>query len=224
MVDEETGRVVDKDNKGRGYELTKGKYVEIEPEELDAVEIESTRTVEIDSFVPREEIDKRYFDRPYYIIPSEKTGADAFAVVRDAMKDKDRVALGRIVIAGREHILAVEPLGKGMVGTTLRYDYEVRGEKSYFKDVPKVRVPKDMVKIAEHILESKAGHFRPKTFKDRYENALKKLVRRKAKGHKIEVHKKDKEKEDNVIDLMEALKNSVKHKTGKRRRPHRKAA
>jgi DNA end-binding protein Ku len=223
MVDEETGKVVDKDQKGRGYELSKGKYVEIEPEELDAVEIESTRTIEIDTFVPRKEIDKRYFDHPYYIIPSDKTAAEAFAVIRDAMKDKERVAIGRIVMAGREHIMAIEPLGKGMIGTTLRYEYEVRGEKTYFKDVPAVRVPKDMVRIAEHILESKAGHFRPRTFKDRYENALKKLVRRKAKGHKIEVNKEKDEERGNVINLMDALKNSVKHKR-KKSRSKRKAA
>jgi Ku protein len=223
MVDEVTGRVVDKDDKARGYELTKGKYVEIEPDELDAVEIESTRTVEIDKFVPRDEIDKRYFDRPYYIIPSETTGADAFAVIRDAMKDKKRVTIGRIVIAGREHIMAIEPLGKGLIGTTLRYEYEVRGEKALFREVPAVRVPKDMVRIAEHILKSKSGHFRPKTFKDRFENALKKLVRRKAKGHKIDVPKREDGKADNVINLMEALKNSARHK-GRKKRHKRKAA
>jgi Ku protein len=223
MVDEETGKVVEGDDKGRGYEMSKGKYVEIEPEELEAVEIESTRTVEIDTFVPRKEIDKRYFDHPYYIVPSDKTAAEAFGVIRDAMKDKERVAIGRIVMAGREHIMAIEPLGKGMIGTTLRYEYEVRNEKTYFKDVPSVRVPKDMVNIAEHILDSKAGHFRPRTFKDRYESALRKLVRRKSKGHKIEVHKEDKEDRKNVIDLMDALKNSVKHKRKKSRKT-RKAA
>jgi Ku protein len=222
MVDEETGRVVDKENKGRGYELTKGKYVEIEPDELEAVEIESTRTVEIDTFVPRSEIDKRYFERPYYIVPAEKNAADAFAVIRDAMKDKERVAIGRIVIAGREHTMAIEPLGKGMIGTTLRYEYEVRKEKQYFKQVPNVRVKKEMVRIAEHILDSKAGHFRPKTFKDRYETALKKLVRRKAKGHKIEAPEREEQESGNVINLMEALKKSAP-KRGKAPR-RRKAA
>jgi DNA end-binding protein Ku len=222
MVDEETGRVVDKDDKARGYELTKGKYIEVEAKELEAVELESTRTVEIDIFVPRSEIDKRYFERPYYIVPSEKNAADAFAVIRDAMKDKDRVAIGRIVIAGREHIMAIEPLGKGMIGTTLRYEYEVRSEKPYFKQVPNVRVKRDMVKIAEHILESKAGHFRPKTFKDRYEAALKKLLRRKAKGQKIELPEREKERPDNVVNLMEALKKSVRHR--RRQTGRRKAA
>ena len=150
MVDEDTGRVVEGDDKGRGYELSKGRYVEIEEDELKAVEIESTSTVDIDRFVPRSEIDKRYLDKPYYIAPAGKTGAEAFAVIRDAMKDKDRVALARIVMAHREHIIALEPLGKGLLGTTLRYDYEVRDEKDYLQGIPQPRIARDMVKLAEH--------------------------------------------------------------------------
>src|SRR3954452_18153912 len=233
MIDEDTGRAVDTDHKGRGYELSKGRYVEIEEDELKAVEIESTHTVDIDSFVPRSEIDKRYLDKPYYITPGDKTGAEAFAVIRDAMKDEERVALARIVMAHREHIIALEPLGKRMLGTTLRYNYEVREEKDYFKEIPQPRIARDMVKLAEHILDSKAGHFNPDKFKDQYENALKKLVRRKASGKKIEVAEPE-EKKGNVIDLMEALRNSVKGKKAAapkkhaaRRRPakrHRKAA
>lgn len=234
MVDEETGHVVDSDDKGRGYELSKGKYVEIEEDELKAVEIESTHTVDIDSFVPRSELDKRYLDKPYYLAPADKTGAEAFAVIRDAMKDEERVALARIVMAHREHIIALEPLGKGMLGTTLRYDYEVRDEKDYFKGVSSPRVPKDMIKLAKHILETKPGHFNPSKFKDRYENALKNLVRKKAKGGKIEIAEPE-EKESNVVDLMEALRSSLKGgsktRPGKsrsraKRKParHRKAA
>jgi DNA end-binding protein Ku len=211
MVDEDTGHVVESEDKGRGYELRKGRYVEIEEDELKAVEIESTHTVDIDSFVPRSEIDRRYLDKPYYIAPGGKTGAEAFAVIRDAMMDKDRVALARIVMAHREHIIALEPLGKGLLGTTLRYDYEVRDEKGYFKEIPQPRIAKDMVKLAEHILDSKAGHFNPGKFKDQYENALKKLVRRKASGKIIEVAEPE-EKKGNVINLMEALRNSVKGK------------
>src|SRR6478752_6067147 len=150
MVDEETGRPVDKEQKGRGYEISKGKYVEIEPEELEAVEIESTHTIDIDTLVPAEEIDKRYYERPYYIVPDGKSGEEAFAVIRDAMKDKGRVALARIVFANREHILAVEPWGKGMLGTTLRFDHEVRGEKEFFKGIGSHRVPKEMVILAAH--------------------------------------------------------------------------
>lgn len=207
MVDEETGDVVEKEDKGRGYELTKGKYVEIEPEELEAVQIESTHTIDIDAFVPTEEIDKRYYDKPYYIVPDGKTGEEAFAVIRDAMKDKERAALARIVMANREHIMAIEPLGKGMLGTTLRYDYEVRDEKDYFKEVRSPKVPKEMVELAAHILDTKAGHFDTRKFKDQYETALKALVRRKAKGHTIEAPPPP--EPSNVINLMDALRQSV---------------
>jgi DNA end-binding protein Ku len=219
MVDEETGKVVDKEDKGRGYELSKGKYVEIEPEELEAVQIESTHTVDIDTFVPAEEIDKRYYDRPYYVVPNGKTADEPFAVIRDAMKDKGRVALGRIVMAHREHIIAIEPLGKGMLGTTLRYDYEVRDEKPYFKEVRSPKVPKEMIKLASHILDTKAGRFDASKFKDEYETALKALVRRKAKGHTIEAPEAPAEP-SNVINLMEALRQSVQ--SGKSRGSGRK--
>ena len=209
MVDEKTGRVVEGDNKGRGYELKRGSYVEIEPEELEAVEVESTRAIDIDKFVPEDEIDKRYYERPYYIVPDDKSGEEAFAVIRDAMKDKGRVALARIVFANREHILAIEPWGKGMLGTTLRYDYEVRDEKKFFKGIPSLRVPKDMVELAAHILDRKAGHFDAGKFKDEYELALRKLVKRKAAGHTIELHEEE-PAPTNVINLMDALRESVK--------------
>jgi DNA end-binding protein Ku len=211
MVDEETGKTVDKDQKGRGYEVSKGKYVEIEPEELEAVEIESTHTIDIDTFVPEEEIDKRYYERPYYIAPNAKSGEEAFAVIRDAMKDKGRVALARIVFANRERVLAIEAWGKGMLGTTLRYDYEVRDEQAFFKEIPNLRVPKDMVELAGHILDRKAGHFDAGKFKDEYELALRKLVKRKAAGHTIE-RPVEEPAPTNVINLMDALRQSMKRK------------
>src|SRR6185437_12918354 len=208
IVDEETGRVVDTEHKGRGYELKKGKYVPIEEDELKAIEIESTHTIDITGFVQKDEIDRRYLDRPYYIAPAGKVGADAFAVIRDAMKDKDRVALAKIVMVHREHVIALEPLGKGLLGTTLRFDYEVRDEKDYFAELPSVRVSKDMVDLAAHILASKETRFDPRKFKDDYEAALKKLVARKAKGHTIEAPEPEKPT-DNVINLMDALKQSL---------------
>ena len=208
MVDEETGKPVDKDQKGRGYEVSKGKYVEIEPEELESVEVESTHTIDIDTFVPEEEIDKRYYERPYYIAPDAKSGEEAFTVIRDAMKDKGRVALARIVFASREHIMAIEPWGKGLLGTTLRYDYEVRDEKEAFKGITSPRVPKEMVELASHILDKKAGHFDPAKFKDEYELALRKLVKRKAAGKTIE-RMEPAEDRSNVIDLMAALQQSL---------------
>src|SRR3954467_9817293 len=191
MVDSETGDVVDSDQKARGYELKKGEYVEIEKEELEAVQIESNHTIEIESFVPRDEIDKRYLNHPYYIVPDGKAGVDAFAVIRDAMKDKDRVALARIVLTNREHVIAIEPLGKGLLGTTLRYPYEMRGEDAYFDDIKNPKITKDMVELASHILDSKAEHFDPSKFKDEYENALKTLVKRKAAGKPVKVAERE---------------------------------
>ena len=218
MVDEETGKAVEQDQKGRGYEVSKGKYVEIEPEELEAVEVESTHTIDIDIFVPEEEIDKRYYERPYYIAPNAKSGEEAFAVIRDAMKDKGRVALARIVFANREHIMAIEPWGKGLLGTTLRYDYEVRDEREAFKGIPSPRVAKEMVELASHILDKKAGHFDPAKLKDEYELALRKLIKRKASGKTIE-RSEPAEDRSNVIDLMAALKQSVVRVRGEKATP-----
>jgi DNA end-binding protein Ku len=209
MIDEETGRAVDAEHKGRGYEVSKGKYVEIDEDELKAIQIESTHTLDIEGFVARAEIDKRYLDRPYYIAPSGKAGTEAFVVIRDALKDEERVALARIVIAHREHMIMLEPLGKGLLGTTLRYDYEVRDEKGYFSHIPSPHISKDMVSLAAHILESKKTRFDPTKFKDEYEKALRQLVQRKAKGHTIEAPKPE-EKPSNVINLMDALRQSVR--------------
>lgn len=218
MVDAETGDIVESDQKGRGYELKKGEYVEIEKEELEAVQIESNHTIDIDSFVPSDEIDKRYLDHPYYIVPDGKAGIDAFAVIRDAMKDKDRVALARVVLTSREHVIAIEPLGKGLLGTTLRFPYELRDEGDYFDAIKSPKISKDMVELASHILDTKAAHFDPSKFKDEYENALKALVRRKASGKTIKVTERE-TKPDNVVNLMDALKASLKGGAAKRRAP-----
>jgi len=228
MVDAETGDVVGSDQKARGYELKKGEYVEIEIEELQAVQIESNHTIEIDTFVPKHEIDKRYLNHPYYIAPDGKAGIDAFAVIRDAMKDKDRVALARIVLTNREHVIAIEPLGKGLLGTTLRYPYELRDEDAYFEDIKNPKISKDMVELASHILDSKAAHFDPSKFKDEYEDALKTLVKRKAAGKPVKAVEPE-EKSSNVINLMDALKQSLKvrasakHHSPARRTTHRPA-
>jgi DNA end-binding protein Ku len=234
MVDSETGDVVEKEQKGRGYEIAKGEYIPIEKEELEAVRIDSNHTIDIDSFVPRDEIDRRFLNNPYYIAPDGKAGLDAFTVIRDAMKDQQRVALARIVLTNREHIIAIEPLGKGLLGTTLRYAAEVRDEEDYFEDIKSPKISKDMVELAVHILDSKASHFDASKFKDEYEGALKALVRSKASGKEVRIEKK--EKSDNVISLMDALQQSLKGgKTAKaaaakraapaaRARPAKKAA
>jgi len=219
MVDAETGDIVEGDQKGRGYELKKGEYVEVEKDELDAVQVESNHTIDIDSFVPSDEIDKRYLNYPYYIVPDGKAGVDAFAVIRDAMKDQERVALARIVLTSREHIIAIEPLGKGLLGTTLRYPYELRNEDEYFDGIKNPKISKDMIELAGHILKTKAAHFDPSKFKDEYENALKALVKRKAAGKPVKAAERA-EKPDNVISLMDALKQSLKGKASTKRAAH----
>jgi DNA end-binding protein Ku len=216
MIDAETGDIVEDGQKARGYELKKGEYVEIEKEELEAVQIESNHIVDIDSFVSRDEIDKRYYNHPYYIVPDGKAGVDAFAVIRDAMKDQDRVALARIVLTNREHVIAIEPLGKGLLGTTLRYPYELRDEDAYFGDIRNPKISKDMVELAGHILKTKAAHFDPSKFKDEYENALKTLVRRKAAGKPVKAAAAE-ERPGNVISLMDALQQSLKGRASSKR-------
>jgi DNA end-binding protein Ku len=222
MVDAETGDVVEGDQKARGYELKKGEYVEVEREELDAVQIESSHTIDIDSFVPEDEIDKRYLNHPYYIVPDGKAGVEAFAVIRDAMKNKDRVALARIVLTNREHIIAIEPLGKGLLGITLRYPYELRDEHEYFDDIPSPKISRDMIELASHILDTKAAHFDPSKFRDEYENALKTLVKRKAAGKPVKAAERE-ERPNNVISLMDALRQSLKGRApAKRHSPARR--
>ena len=143
------------------------------------------------------------------VVPDGKAGEEAFAVIRDAMKDKGRVALARIVLTNREHVMAIEPFGKGLLGTILRYDYEVRDEKELFRGVASPKLPKEMVSLASHILDTKAGHFDPSQFKDQFEMELRKLVKRKAAGKPIE-YETPAERPSNVVDLMEALRQSVR--------------
>lgn len=220
-VDAETGDEVSNDEIVKGYEIAKGDYVELEPDELAAVQIDSSRMIDIDTFVPREEIDDLYLASPYYIVPDGEVGAQAFAVIREAIKKEGMVALAKVVFTNREHIIALEPRGKGMLGQTLRFPYEVRDEKEYFDDIPNESVPKDMLELATHIVHSKAGHFKPEAFEDKYESALRELIKRKQHGEKIEAPK---EREPaKVIDLMEALRRSAKGGPDTARRAPRRA-
>lgn len=231
MVDAETGDTVESDQRVRGYEISKGEYIEVGKDELNSVQIESRHTIDIDSFVPRDEIDQRYLDKPYYIAPDGKGDIDAFAVIRDAMKDKGRVALARIVLNNREHTLAIEPMGKGLMGTTLRYSYEVRAEDDYFEDIKSPKISSDMIELASHILDSKAASFDPDKFVDHYEDALKKLITAKAKGKPIKAASAP-ERSSNVVSLMDALKQSLKgaaspatkEETAPKSQPRRKPA
>src|SRR3984885_6318157 len=182
LVDEVTREPVEGEDKGRGYEYSKNAYLPVDDDELEAIAIESTHTIEIDSFVPREQIDERYLDSPYYIRPDDQVGQDAFAVIREAMRDKGMVALARVVLAKRERVIMLQPWNKGLMGTTLRYPYEVRDSKEYFGDIPNVKVTPDMLKLAEHILESKEADFDPSQFVDHYEEAVVEMLKKKQAG------------------------------------------
>ncbi len=223
-VDAETENEVDASDIVKGYEVGKGEYIELEPEELEAVAIESTRTIEIDEFVPKNEIDELYLNNPYYLVPDGEVGQQAFAVIREAIRKQGMVALGRVVFTSREHVMALEPRGKGLLGVTLRYPYEIRNEEQYFDEVEDEKIPNDMLELATHIVETKSGHFNPEKFEDHYENALKELLKKKRAGEKIEAPK---EREPaKVINLMDALRRSVSAERagGARRKPSRSSA
>jgi DNA end-binding protein Ku len=208
LVDEVTREPVEAEDKGRGYEYAKGAYIAVEDDELDAIAVESNHTIEIDKFVPRAEIDERFLDSPYYMLPNDQVGQEAFAVIREAMRGKKMVALGRVVLAKRERIIMLQPWGKGVMGSTLRYGYEVRDQKDFFDDLPDVKIPPDMLKLAEHILASKEADFDPSEFVDHYEEAVVDMLKKKQAG--VAVPKGQAAKHSpNVINLMDALKRSL---------------
>jgi DNA end-binding protein Ku len=207
-VDADTGEEVGNEDIVKGYKVDTDTYIEVSKEELDEIALESTHTIEIDEFVPKTEIDNRYLIRPYYLVPDGKVGHDAFAVIRETIRTMNKVAIGRVVLTNREHIIALEPLGKGLMGTLLRYPYEVRSEKDYFDEVQDVKVTKDMLDLARHIVEQKSGSFDPAEFDDHYETALIDLINKKRNGIKIAPRATPKSS-GNVINLMDALKKSL---------------
>jgi DNA end-binding protein Ku len=203
-VDAETLEEVDASDIVKGYAVEKNVYVTVDDEELEALQIESTHTIEIDKFVPRDQLDERFFDSPYYVVPNDTVGQDAFAVIRDAMKGKGMVGQGRVVLAKRERPIILEPFGKGLRAMTLRYPYEVRDEADYFTDIPDVKIPADMLKLAEHIVETKAGNFEPKAFVDNYEAAVVDLLKKKQAGKAISksAPKAKPVPSSNIIDML----------------------
>jgi DNA end-binding protein Ku len=207
-VDADTGEEVSSEDIMKGYKVDTDTYIEVSKEELDDIALESTHTIEIDEFVPKSDIDNRYLIRPYYLVPDGKVGHDAFAVIRETIRSMDKVAIGRLVLTNREHIIALEPLDKGLMGTLLRYPYEVRSEKDYFGDIQDVKVTKDMLDLAQHIVEKKSGSFEPDKFEDHYESALIDLINRKRSGVQTTAKAAPKSS-GNVINLMDALKRSL---------------
>ena len=227
----EPARAPDRANIIKGYEVAEDQYVELEPDELEAVAIESKRTIDIEQFVPRKQIDDLYLRDPYYIAPDGDVGQQAFAVIRDAIRKEGMVALGKVVFTSREHIIALEARDEGMLGVTLRYLHEVRDQAAYFESIKDEKIPKDMLDLALHIVETKRADFDPETFEDEYEQALREIIEKKAKGERIEQAKAP--ARTNVVSLMDALRASVdaEGRAGPRKgrratssRPARKAA
>ena len=208
VVDAETGEPVEPEDRVKGYEVDKGQYVLVDDEELDNVALESTHTIDVAEFVPMAEVDRIYLDESFYIVPQDDVAQEAFAVIREAMRKEDLAGLARVVIYRREHLLLLRPRGKGLMATTLRYTNEVRDEKDYFDEIESIKVPPDMLKLATHILETKKGHFEPEKFEDRYENALKDLIKAKRAGKAPPALAEP--RPSNVVNLMDALRRSAK--------------
>jgi DNA end-binding protein Ku len=220
LVDEVTGEVVESDEQARGYEIAKCEYVLLEEDEIESVAIESTHTIDIESFVPREEIDEVYLDAPYYLAPDGKVAEEAFAVIRDAMRERQVVGLGRVVLYRRERIVMLEPRGNGIAARTLRYAYEVRDDRDYFDDIGDVKVAGEMLDLAQHIIDKKLTSFDPARFEDRYQNALVDLIKAKT-GHRP-APKLEAPKPSNVINLMDALRRSIAAEKAEAAEPKRK--
>jgi DNA end-binding protein Ku len=211
QIDAETGEDVPEEDRIKGFKAADGSYVLLEPEELDEVALESTHTIDIETFVPRKDIDEIYLDTPYYLFPEDEVGVEAFAVIRDAMRATGLVGIARVVLHNHELVLMLEPLDKGIKATALRYQDEIRDAKEYFSDIESVKVPKDMLDLAEHILKTKRGHFDPSKFSDRYEDALKALIKAKQAGKPPPAAP---DRPSNVINLMDALRRSVRSERG----------
>ena len=221
-TDPETGPV-ERSSLVKGYEVSKGEYVLFDDEDFEKVRLESTRTISIDKFVDETEIDRLYWDDPFYVVPDKGVGTEAFAVIREAMKNAGKIAIGCLVLRGKERQLALEVHGKGLVAYTLRAHDEVRQPEEFFDDIPAVKADKDMVEIATRLIAQKEADFDPSEFKDRYDDALRDMIEAKKKGQGV-VEAPEPE-DTNVIDLMEALRASLKGSASSARRaPAKKAA
>jgi DNA end-binding protein Ku len=217
MVDSDSNEAVEREDRVRGFQVAKNDYLMIEDEDLDAVEIESSHTIEIESFVPRSEIDPVYFDSAYYLAPNDKVAEEAFAVIREAMNTQGVVGLGRAVISRRERLFVMEPRDNGILATALHYNYEVRDDDAYFDEIPDIKIPGEMLDLAKHIIQTKMGHFDIAKFEDRYENALIEMIRAKQAGRPVEVSKP--QRPTNVTNLMDALRKSIAAEKGGMKEP-----
>ena len=225
MIDSETEKVVERDETIMGYEFEKGKYVKVEPEEIDALKIESSEIITIERIVKAGDVDFLFQETPYIMEPDDKNGLDIFATIREALKAKDVVGIGRLVLSRREHPVMIQPRGKGIMLSTLHDPDEVRLPEEIFDDIKDVKVDKQNLAMAETLIERMEGEFDLSMFEDRYQAALKDLVEAKMKGKKVTAAP-EVEKPSNVVNLFEALKASVAAESGKgsAKKPAAKAA
>jgi DNA end-binding protein Ku len=206
-VDTETGAIVDREDMVKGYEVGKGDYVTVSDAELAAIDVESTHTIDIENFVARSEVDPVYLDKRYFIVPDDEVGQEAFSVIREAMRQRGVAGVARVALHGRERLILLEPRAKGIMGTTLHHNYEVRSDSTYFEDIPNLEIGKEMLDLASHIVETKKASFDPEKFKDRYQEAVVELIRSKRAGRPVQVAHVP--RPGNVINLMDALRRSV---------------
>jgi DNA end-binding protein Ku len=217
-TDPDTGPV-DRSTLVKGYAVEKNNYVLFTDEDFESVKLETTKTLEIERFVDADTIDRLYWDTPYVLVPQDEGSAQAYAVIQQAMVQANRIALGRVVMHTRERLMAIEPRGAGLLATTLRTRDEVVNVAGALEDVPQGKPDKQMIVIAQKIIEQKEGDFDPDQFTDRYEDALRALIEEKKRGHEI-THVEEPEDQTNVVDLMEALRRSL----GAKRAPAKKSA
>ncbi|BAT57615.1 putative DNA repair protein YkoV [Variibacter gotjawalensis] len=206
-VDSDTGKPVESEDQVKGYAVAENEYVVLEPDEIAAAVPESTKTLDVEAFVQEDDIDQVYFDKPYYLAPSEKQGEEAFALIRDGLRAKKVAALAQTVLFRRMRTVLIRDSGNGLVANTLNFDYEVRAAADAFGDVPPLKIKGEMLQLAKHIIETKKGKFDPSKYEDRYEAALTAMVKAKIEGKELPVLKE--RKAENVVDLMEALRMSA---------------
>jgi len=206
-VDSDTGKPVERDDQVKGYEVAPGEYVVLTPEEVASAVPDSHKALNVSSFIPCAQVDNLYLDKPYYVLPSDPSGHEAFALIREGMRKKNVAALARTVLFRRCRTVLVRPHGEGLIATTLSFDYEVRSAEEAFDDVPDLKLSGEMLDLAEHIIDTKRGSFDPAAFDDRYDATLAELVKAKIEGRKIAAPKRA--APSNVVDLMQALRESA---------------
>lgn len=220
-VDINTWKVVEKEDQIKGYEVDDNRYVLFEPDELSAVVPPSDKTLRIQSYVPFQEIDDLYFDKPYYLLP-DRLGEETFVLIRDAMRESNVGALAQAVLFRRLRTVLIRAHGDGLIATTLNFDYQVRSAKDAFADIPALKIEGEMLDLAKHIIKTKAGVFDPRTFDDRYDAALAELVKAKIEGRAVKVKKQP--KVDPSTNLMEALRMSAGFGSARASKPRTAAA